>query len=148
MNFTSRTGIKVLVVVVGVGAAGIVADWHLAASPSPPPSLVSPWKPDNLPRVEIVRPRRATVAQRLQTNATLEAFEQMDLFLRNKISRQEMERHYEATWKKQFSKRLRTGRTIQRFFGSPFLSNLLISSLKPFPFVTNKLVSQTHGQPF
>ena len=26
MNFTSRTGIKVLVVVVGVGAAGIVAD--------------------------------------------------------------------------------------------------------------------------
>ena len=35
MNFTSRTGIKVLVVVVGVGAAGIVADWHLAASPSP-----------------------------------------------------------------------------------------------------------------
>src|SRR5258705_10114944 len=84
MNFTSRTGIKVLVVVVGVGAAGIVADWHLAASPSPPPSpspsLVSPWKPDNLPRVEVVRPRRATVAQRLQTNATLEAFEETDLF--------------------------------------------------------------------
>jgi len=53
---------------------GIVADWHLAASPSP--SLVSPWKPDNLPRVEVVRPRRATVAQRLQTNATLEAFEE------------------------------------------------------------------------
>src|SRR5882724_6706843 len=82
MNFTSRTGIKVLVVVVGVGAAGIVADWHLAASPSPPPSpsLVSPWKPDNLPRVEVVRPRRATVAQRLQTNATLEAFEETNLF--------------------------------------------------------------------
>ena len=28
MNFTSRTGIKVLVVVVGVGAAAIVADWQ------------------------------------------------------------------------------------------------------------------------
>src|SRR6202011_5018444 len=78
MNFTNGTGIKVLVVVVGVGAAGIVADWHLAASPSP--SLVSPWKPDDLPRVELVRPRRATVAQRLQTNATLEAFEETDLF--------------------------------------------------------------------
>jgi multidrug efflux pump subunit AcrA (membrane-fusion protein) len=78
MNFMSRTGIKVLAVVIGVGAAGIVADWHLAASP--PPSLVSPWKPDNLPRVEVVRPRRATVAQRLQTNATLEAFEETDLF--------------------------------------------------------------------
>jgi RND family efflux transporter MFP subunit len=80
MNFMSRTGIKVLAVVIGVGAAGIVADWHLAASPSRPPSLVSPWKPDNLPRVEVVRPRRATVAQRLQTNATLEAFEETDLF--------------------------------------------------------------------
>ncbi len=78
MNFTNRTGIKVLLVVAGVGAAAIVADWHLAASPSP--SLVSPWKPDNLPRVEVVRPRRATVAQRLQTNATLEAFEETDLF--------------------------------------------------------------------
>jgi RND family efflux transporter MFP subunit len=78
MNFTGRTGVKLLVVVVSVGAAAIVADWHLAASPSP--SLVSPWKPDNLPRVEVVRPRRAAVAERLQTNATLEAFEEADLF--------------------------------------------------------------------
>src|SRR3984893_13702342 len=78
MKFTNRTGIKVLVVVVSVGTAGIVADWHLAASPTP--SLASPWKPDNLPRVEVVRPRHATVAQRLQTNATLEAFEETDLF--------------------------------------------------------------------
>jgi RND family efflux transporter MFP subunit len=77
-NCTSRTGIKVLAVAVGVSTAGIVADWRLSASPSP--SLVSPWKPDSLPRVEVVRPRRAMVAQRLQTNATLEAFEETDLF--------------------------------------------------------------------
>ena len=76
MNFMSRTGIKALAVVTGVGAAGIVADWHSVASPSPS----RPWKPDNLPRVEVVRPRRGTVAQRLQTNATLEAFEETDLF--------------------------------------------------------------------
>ena len=37
-------------------------------------------KPDSPPRVEVVRPRRVTVAQRLQTNATLEAFEEADLF--------------------------------------------------------------------
>src|SRR5260370_4125751 len=77
MNFTSRAGICVLVVV-GVGAGGIVVERHLAASPSP--SLMSPWKPDNLPRIEAVYPRRATVAQRLQTNASLEAFEEADLF--------------------------------------------------------------------
>jgi RND family efflux transporter MFP subunit len=75
MNFTSRKGIKVLVVVVGVAAAGIVAEQHLAASPAPVNS-----KADNPPRVEVVRPRRVTVAQRLQTNATLEAFEEADLF--------------------------------------------------------------------
>jgi hypothetical protein len=63
MSFTNRTGIKVLVVVVGVGAAGIVADWHLAASPSP----VNSAKADSPPRVDVVHPHRATVAQRLQT---------------------------------------------------------------------------------
>src|SRR6266516_2752706 len=78
MNFTSRTGIKVLVVVVVValGAGGIVAERHLAASPSP----VNSRKANSPPRVEVVRPRRVTVAQRLQTNATLEAFEEADLF--------------------------------------------------------------------
>ena len=75
MNFTSRTGINVLVVVVGVGAAGIVAEQQLAASPSPVKSTTA----DSPARVEVVRPRRVTVAQRLQTNATLEAFEEADL---------------------------------------------------------------------
>src|SRR6267378_3561516 len=76
MNFTSRTGIKVLTVVVGVGATGIVAERQLAASPSP----VNSTKADRPQQVEVVRPRRVTVAQRLQTNATLEAFEEADLF--------------------------------------------------------------------
>src|SRR5258707_9347759 len=77
MNFTSRTGIKVLVVVVvALAAGGIVAERHLAASPS----RVNSKKADSPPRVEVVRPRRVTVARRLQTNATLEAFEEADLF--------------------------------------------------------------------
>jgi RND family efflux transporter MFP subunit len=76
MNFTSRTGMKILAVMVVIGAIGIVADRRLAASPPP----VSSAKADNPPRVEVVHPRRFTVAQRLQTNATLEAFEEADLF--------------------------------------------------------------------
>jgi RND family efflux transporter MFP subunit len=78
LNFSSRTGIKVVVVVVvaSLAAGGIVAERHLAASPS----SVNPTKADSAPRVEVVRPRRVTVAQRLQTNATLEAFEEADLF--------------------------------------------------------------------
>jgi RND family efflux transporter MFP subunit len=80
MNFTSRTGTKVLVAVVmiGLSVGGIVAERHLAASASPSP--VNPTKADSPPRVEVVRPRRVTVAQRLQTNATLAAFEEADLF--------------------------------------------------------------------
>jgi flavin-dependent dehydrogenase len=76
------------------------------------------------------------------------AFEQIHLFLQNKIPRWQMEQDYTANWKKQFGKRLRAGRMIQRFFGSKFLSNLLISALKRFPPLTNKLITQTHGQPF
>jgi len=77
MNYKSRMSIKVLLVVVGVGAGSIAVERQLlAASPSP----VSSTKVDSPPLIEVVRPRRATVAQRLQTNATLEAFEQADLF--------------------------------------------------------------------
>jgi len=67
---------KVLAIAVGIGAGGVVAGRHLAASPPP----VNSTKADTPPSVEIVRPRRITVAQHLQTNATLEAFEESDLF--------------------------------------------------------------------
>src|SRR6266850_2209484 len=78
INIPGRTAIKVLVVVlvVGLTTGDVVADRHLAASPSP----LNPAKADSAPRVEVVHPRRVTVAQRLQTNATLAAFEEADLF--------------------------------------------------------------------
>jgi multidrug efflux pump subunit AcrA (membrane-fusion protein) len=76
MKFTNRMGIKVLVVAVGVGAGSLVAERNLTASPAPSSATQS----DGRPRVEIVHPRRLTVAQHLQTNATLEAFEETDLF--------------------------------------------------------------------
>src|SRR6478752_4483159 len=72
------------------------------------------------------------------------AFEQIHLFLQKKIPRWQMEQDYAHTWKKEFSRRLRTGRIVQRFFGSVLLSDLLISALKPFPSLTDKLISQTH----
>src|SRR5712672_4711028 len=75
MNFTRRTGMKVLAVVVGLGVVGIVAERHMAASRSRANSMA-----DSRPRAELVRPRRLTVARHIQTNATLEAFEEADLF--------------------------------------------------------------------
>src|SRR6476659_7005488 len=69
------------------------------------------------------------------------AFEQIHLFLQNKIPRWQMEQDYAHTWKKEFSSRLKTGRMVQRFFGSVFFSDLLISVLKPFPSFTDKLIA-------
>ena len=78
MNFIARNGIKALAALVAIGAVGMVAERYLAASPSA--STSKSTKADSRPRVEVVHPRRVTVAQRLQTNATLEAFEEADLF--------------------------------------------------------------------
>ena len=76
------------------------------------------------------------------------AFDVITEFLKGRISRQVMEEQYRDAWNNCFSKRLRTGRFIQRFFGNPFLSDLLITSLKPFPGVVTRLIRATHGQPF
>jgi flavin-dependent dehydrogenase len=76
------------------------------------------------------------------------AFEQIHNFLQKKISREQMENAYQQQWRLHFHKRLSTGRTLQRFFGSTVLSNLLISSLKPFPGVVRRLIRATHGQSF
>ena len=76
------------------------------------------------------------------------AFEQIRLFLQNKIPRWQMEQDYARNWQKQFGKRLWTGRCIQKFFGSVAMSDMLISILKPMPHVTTRLINATHGQPF
>ena len=77
MKFASQRGIRVLmVVVVAIAAGAIVAQRNMAAAPPPARST----EVDSRPRIEVVHPRRVTVAQRLQTNATLAAFEKADLF--------------------------------------------------------------------
>lgn len=76
------------------------------------------------------------------------AFNIIDRYLGKNLSHEEMETEYQFQWDHHFQNRLRTGRLIQRFFGSPVLSNLLISSLKPFPNLVNAIISRTHGQPF
>jgi RND family efflux transporter MFP subunit len=77
MKFANQRGIKVfMVVVVAIAAGAIVAQQNMAAAPPPAKST----EVDTRPSVDVVYPRRLTVAQRLQTNATLAAFEEADLF--------------------------------------------------------------------
>jgi menaquinone-9 beta-reductase len=76
------------------------------------------------------------------------AFEAIDLFLAKKINRTALELAYTRTWEKQFSKRLVAGRIIQTLFGKKWVTNLLITTVKPFPFLLNYLIRQTHGEAF
>jgi menaquinone-9 beta-reductase len=76
------------------------------------------------------------------------AIREIESFLAGNTSRFEMEQQYEQQWEKHFSRRLATGRMIQRWFGSEFQSDLLIKALKPFPKLVNFLIRETHGETF
>ncbi|MBX2933743.1 MAG: NAD(P)/FAD-dependent oxidoreductase [Ferruginibacter sp.] len=72
----------------------------------------------------------------------------VDDFLKNKISRQQLETKYTMAWKKNFENRLRYGRRIQLLFGKTWVTNFFVAILKKLPFLTKSLIRQTHGQPF
>jgi flavin-dependent dehydrogenase len=72
----------------------------------------------------------------------------IDHFLKGLISREKMEKRYMFQWRKQFSSRLRMGRLIQRFFGKKWMTNMLISTLKPFPGLVSRIIRQTYGKTF
>lgn len=76
------------------------------------------------------------------------AFELIEKFANGEISRTELENQYIHQWKKQFSLRLWVGRQIQARFGNEFQTELLVKSIKPFPFLLKKLISLTHGKAF
>lgn len=76
------------------------------------------------------------------------AFESIDAFLQNRISRSEMENQYNRKWKKEFAGRIKTGRLIQRFFGKSWVTNLFVQSFRTFPFLAKPIIQQTHGHSF
>src|ERR1700754_122152 len=76
------------------------------------------------------------------------AFHCINAFLQGQLARYELEQDYSDQWNRQFGRRLWMGRFLQRWFGSESRTNLLLSSLKPFPKLVSFLIRQTHGQPF
>lgn len=76
------------------------------------------------------------------------AFVNIDLFLRQKISREEMENNYAQQWSNEFGKRLRNGRIIQALFGKEKYTNLFVKVIKHFPFVIHRMIKATHGKEF
>ena len=73
---------------------------------------------------------------------------QIQEFLKGTISRDIMEQNYSTKWNNLFSKRLRTGRILQRLLDDPRLTNLVIGVGRYFPSLIKTLVKKTHGSPF
>lgn len=76
------------------------------------------------------------------------AFELVNAFLQQQITREQMEEFYSRNWQQQFGKRLKTGRLIQSLFGKTSITNLFINSVKTLPFLAKPLIRLTHGQSY
>jgi flavin-dependent dehydrogenase len=81
-------------------------------------------------------------------NGSKIAFESIDPFFKNGISRAQMENQYAKNWNAAFSRRLSNGRLIQSVFGRKWGTNLFLSSIKHFQFLIRKLIRSTHGESF
>jgi flavin-dependent dehydrogenase len=71
-----------------------------------------------------------------------------DQFLRGQLPRPALEAAYAQAWQRTFGTRLRVGRAVQRLFGGPVLSELVVGSLRHWPAAVRALMRQTHGTPF
>jgi flavin-dependent dehydrogenase len=80
-------------------------------------------------------------------HSALLAFEEANLFLQQKISRNEMEKNYIGKWKKQFSSRLATGRVVQRFMGNNSTS-MFLKLMSTIPALSKQVIRATHGKAF
>ena len=69
-------------------------------------------------------------------------------FLSGHTSRRQLEAAYARAWRTHFGARLRVGRAVQRLFGGPVLSELVVGSLRHWPGAVHALMRRTHGQPF
>jgi flavin-dependent dehydrogenase len=76
------------------------------------------------------------------------AFENIQVFLENKINRTQLEQQYTKQWQQQFSKRLFIGRTVQRLFGGNTSTSVFLNTMSKMPWLAKQLIRATHGEPF
>ena len=72
----------------------------------------------------------------------------IDEFLKDRITRDAMEKKYEIHWQRQFGRRLRAGRLIQQLAGHSGLTAAVLQIGRLFPGLFQILVRKTHGKPF
>ncbi len=62
------------------------------------------------------------------------------------LSGQSIGQNYVREWNKLFSRRLLVGRTVQRLFGNPILTDFMIRSLRQSPALLRLIIKNTHGK--
>lgn len=80
--------------------------------------------------------------------ASFELNKLLNRYFEGTINRHVLESSYTHLWNKQFAFRIKAGKTLQGLFGKATLTNSSISILKRVPFISDKLIAATHGQPF
>ena len=76
------------------------------------------------------------------------AFENINLFLQNKINRHVMEANYTKQWNETFAGRLFAGRLVQKLTGNNYTTSVFLSLLNKFPVLAKKVIKSTHGERF
>lgn len=74
--------------------------------------------------------------------------ELMIAHFQGKISRDELEQTYHKRWQEVFARRLWLGRNVQRLFGHPRLTEILLNTAKHIPALSALLVKNSHGKVF
>lgn len=76
------------------------------------------------------------------------AYNEMNNFLQEKISRDSMEKNYRHNWNKNFAARLATGRIVQKLMGNEFSTNIFLQLMNNSHFLSRRIINLTHGEPF
>lgn len=76
------------------------------------------------------------------------AFDLIDLFLKNKITRSQLENAYGERWQNTFARRLWVGRSVQKMFGNNILTTAFLTMMDKSPQLSKRLIRLTHGTTF
>lgn len=74
--------------------------------------------------------------------------EHIKLFIEGDLNRDSLEKSYERAWNRNFSRRLWTGRQIQKLFGNAIASKMAVDLAINFRPLADAIVRNTHGDPF
>ena len=72
----------------------------------------------------------------------------IDMYLQNKLTKNELIEHYNKEWNRNFSLRIKSGYYLQMLFGKHLTTLLSLKILGAFPFLFRKLIALTHGNKF